>query len=710
MNPIAEHSWHQTIDNALSRLDADLAVKWYLFALLASALAYLALTPIGSGDTDLWYHLNGGRLLAESGELPRSAFFSFTEAPGEWVNYFWGFQAFVYQVYTLAGYEGLLVLRVVLVGITIVAISMLLIRNTDTPMQRAWALALLVLVLLVLMGRIALIRPHLVSYMMISVFLLILEYRREWLPVLPLLTVPWVNMHGVEWVVGAAVCGAYFSERLWHWYRSGKPMDPDTRSTILWTLLCLPALLVNPFVFKILSAPFSTPSDIYAYIVELRTLPLTTLVSPAISGAVISVSGAIGILFFGNLLAYGLLILRGRMRLAPLVLGIVGMILLARGHRFIWEWLLLSLPLWRSAIDALREPSLSDSGGHVSAGKLLLLLLLVSPFATWAMAAKNTQSWPVHDEKLPIGVADFIQAQQIKGRLLTPPTQAGYLAWRLYPDVLISGDMQSPPTSPWTHFRVGFALNDRHALQRFVDNYQPELITIEFSKKGFSELIATQPGYHAVFFDDVFVLYANAKLLPDLVAEHALQHLNPHNLLDESRGDAEQRLQELQRVLGQYTNGRRVLHAITRSLIDLGLNKQALEYAQRFRNAHPEDPNSHFLTGNAFEHLDRCDEAIRHFEDAFAVAPLDFHSVLHRHIGSCAYVNKDFATAYQHFEKGINTYTDVAEPAHRFQFALSAVAVGEEEQARTLLQHLLYTVDPVDKTSINKAQALLSDL
>ena len=59
---------------------------------------------------------------------------------------------------------------------------------------------------------------------------------------LPVLTVVWVNMHGVEWLVGAAICGAYFIERVWQWIRAGRVADRTVSSTLIWTTACLPAL------------------------------------------------------------------------------------------------------------------------------------------------------------------------------------------------------------------------------------------------------------------------------------------------------------------------------------------------------------------------------------------------------------------------------------------------------------------------------------
>ena len=163
-------------------------------------------------------------------------------------------------------------------------------------------------------------------------------------------------------------------------------------------------------------------------------------------------------------------------------------------------------------------------------------------------------------------------------------------------------------------------------------------------------------------------------------------------------------------MLRHDNDGDRVQHGITRLLIKLERYEDALLSATAFRDSHPKNANSHFLVGNALEHLDRCDEAVAHFEAAFAVAADDFHPVLHRHLASCAYLAKDFSAAFQHFDKGVNTYLDTVEPQHRFQYALSAVAVGEDDKARTLLQHLLYAVDPADTESIEKAQALLADL
>ncbi len=705
----------QLVGDALVRLrrlvvsDYHRASMIYIGILLAMTIAYLLSMPVGSGDTDLWYHLNGGRLLWEFDRLPDSAFYSFMDNERGWVNYFWGFQALSYQIHRLTGYEGLILLRVALFGTTVAVLAALLVRPGDRPSQRAWALTLLVLVVLVLVGRTGQIRPHLVSYCMIALFLLILEHRRRWLPALPVLSIAWANLHGVEWPVGALICGAYFLEAAWRLYRTA-PSAAEDRKVLLWTTACLPALLINPFGIQILTAPFSTPPDVYAYIAELKPYSLWTLFSVNLTGPIISVTGAIALLSWGNLLAYGYLFIRRRLRFAPLVLSLAGLLLMSRGTRFIWEWVLLSLPLWRIAIDAKRDHQTDVDHPHIRIGDLLVFLILLSPAVSWVMDARTFRHWPLDPQHLPVGTMDFLASEQATGRLMTPPDFGGYIAWRLYPQVLISGDMSTPPTMPWDHFRRLAAVIDGDALRRFIEEFHPEFIAVELGRKHFPKLIKEHADYRPVFFDDQLALYADRSQRPDLVARHELTQLNPFNLIDDTAGSAEQRIESLRQVLKLQPDGDRVQHALTRLLFDAGRYQEALPYAEHFVATVPQNPNSHYLLGNLLENLNRCDEARAHYLDALAIAPDDFHRTLHQHLGACAYLSKDFQSAYRHFEQGLNPYLQREEPEHLYQYAFSAMATGKDEAARTLLRQLLYTAPPEDTPVTRRARALLADL
>ena len=466
---------------------------------------------------------------------------------------------------------------------------------------------------------------------------------------------------------------------------------------------------MNPFGADIIRAPFSFSPEIYSYIKELRETPLSALWSPTLTGFEMSVSSAISIVFIGSVVAFGSLLLRG-FRLAPLILSIVGLILLTRGQRFLWEWALLSLPLLRCAINQIEANYEMHSSYKVSASNLALLVLLLTPFVTWYTTATAYTHWPLDHKNLPMGITHFIKSSNIEGKLVATPNVGGYLASRLYPHVLIAADMQTPPSTPWTHFRIESLFRNRHSLQRFIEEYSPELIAVGIKKKSFKHVIVYQPEYRPIFFDDTLVLYANRNLLPELVKRYELAHVNPYNLLDDKHGTLEQRLIEIQRVRDAFPKGDRAQHGIVRLLIGLKRYPDALEAAKSYIETHPENPNSHYLLGNIFEYLGRCNEAVPHYNATFSFSDREFHRIVHEHLGSCAYLNKDFSAAYKHFDIAINSYLRDVEPAHYFQFALSAVAVGKEKRAAILLKHLLHTVDPNDEETIYRARDLLNSL
>ncbi len=253
-------------------------------------------------------------------------------------------------------------------------------------------------------------------------------------------------------------------------------------------------------------------------------------------------------------------------------------------------------------------------------------------------------------------------------------------------------------------------LRNEHALNHFIDEFNPEFIAAELRVTNFETLRQAYQQFQPVFFDDQFVLYANRDHAPELVSKHLLKYVNPHSLLDDTQGTLEQRIDELVRVKQQFPEGDRVQHALVRLLLKAERYEEALGAAYQFLDSHPENPNSHYLVGATLEFLDRCDEGVPYFNDTFALSDQSFHRTIHRHLGTCAYLRKDFDAAYAHFSKAIISHEVNIDPAHRFQYALSAVAVGDTMKARMLLKHLLYTADPTDQEIITKARALLHDL
>ncbi len=79
---------------------------FYIIIISAYCIYNLFRWPIMVGDTDLWYHLNGGRYFFNHYSLPKDSFFSFVDPPRKWLDYYWLFQIFVYKIHQYSGYYG----------------------------------------------------------------------------------------------------------------------------------------------------------------------------------------------------------------------------------------------------------------------------------------------------------------------------------------------------------------------------------------------------------------------------------------------------------------------------------------------------------------------------------------------------------------------------------------------------------------------------
>jgi len=93
---------------------------------LGGLLSFLGWPISGSGDTDLWYHLNSGRYFFSHYQIADHGFFSFYGHERSWANYYWFYQLVVYQVFSLLGYSGLIAFRSVIYIVTILFAAFLL--------------------------------------------------------------------------------------------------------------------------------------------------------------------------------------------------------------------------------------------------------------------------------------------------------------------------------------------------------------------------------------------------------------------------------------------------------------------------------------------------------------------------------------------------------------------------------------------------------
>jgi len=125
---------------------------------------------------DLFWHLASGRWILEHRALPATDPFRFTSEAAPWVDHEWLFQIVARFVETLAGMDGLVVLRAATV-VLLAAVVLLSIRRSGAPVPGA----VIVVAAAVLLARPRfMVRPELFSLIALAVLLgLLQEYRHS---------------------------------------------------------------------------------------------------------------------------------------------------------------------------------------------------------------------------------------------------------------------------------------------------------------------------------------------------------------------------------------------------------------------------------------------------------------------------------------------------------------------------------------------------
>ena len=173
--------------------------------LLFAGSAATGLTPVADGD--VFWHLAAGREMARTGSVLGRDLFSSAAAGRVWLDVHWLFQLGAYAVHALGGLRALVLCKCLLIGVSALVLYAALERRAR-PLY-----ALIAVSALFCARHLLLVRPVIVSLLLLSLFFLLLErFRRErrWLLLvpLPLLQIVWSNCQGL-FALGPALVAAY---------------------------------------------------------------------------------------------------------------------------------------------------------------------------------------------------------------------------------------------------------------------------------------------------------------------------------------------------------------------------------------------------------------------------------------------------------------------------------------------------------------------
>lgn len=636
----------------------------YPVALGVIACALFLQWPVVAGDTDVWYHLNGGRYLVEHGRLPTDSFFSFLAPARPWLDYYWLFQAIVYALYVIGGYPGLIVLRTVMGAVMLAAVFLLLRCGEGRGRSVGWSALVFATFLLVFMPRLLLVRPHLFTYALTAAFLWILEARPKLRWALPLLGLLWCNVHGVAYPVMLLVLGAYVLEHFWI-SRFAMASSRPPRAGAAWPLVvAMLSIYCTPHGVRLLELPFRSLDYARHFIGEFKpvvqSMDLGWLLSVHVNGLAPSYDTVLNVWIW---IALGSLVtglMNRSIRVSHLVLWAGGAMLLTRGMRFANEFALLSLPLMAhhplvrpAAFRAIPRPITLFS----------IALLMAAPIQLLRKQLQPTPAYPVSRQSVPAGVAAFLRHVDVGGTIFNPPSTGGYWQWKVYPRYKIFMDLEIPFlfTSEDLYLAT-YAYLDAYTLGRIIKHYHPTFFSVPTSMAHFPEFIREFPEYRLVFFDDAEVLYANQAAQPQLVQEHELSQLDPFTLFGRPLEEAlkDKQIEEMARELRRMT-AIDPAAGLTNQLLSLLYQRQneyvkMIPHARSIISNYPNSPTGYVLFGNALEGLGQFHGALAKYQQALARTQRGAKPQVFRDLGRTYGFLGQHARAYRLLKRSIDVF------------------------------------------------------
>lgn len=234
--------------------------RLWLWALLVLALL---MGCVEIEDPDIFWHIRTGQLIVERGEVPRTDWFTYTNADSPWIDLHWSFQIVAAWLWSWGGTAALVLAKSALLAATL-AVAMLA-RQPDYPWRNTVACWLPAL--LVFWNRNQ-VRPETVSYFLLAATLAIVFHARNrprWLWLLPVIQVLWINVQGL-FILGLVVWGCFLADvavaelvrvlagtrraTFHHAAQAASPSPPRRAELIRWSVvsgLMLLAALANPY-------------------------------------------------------------------------------------------------------------------------------------------------------------------------------------------------------------------------------------------------------------------------------------------------------------------------------------------------------------------------------------------------------------------------------------------------------------------------------
>lgn len=457
-----------------------------------------------TADPDLWGHIKFGEDIWFSGSLPDTDSYSFTAYNQPWINHEWLCELLFYLTYHLFKDAGLLIGKLI-IGLCLTVYLCKVCRfRKQTPIIYAFVLVLAIFVI----SPGFMIRPQIFSFLFFTLFVYLIHlqliFNKNYLYLLPIIMVAWVNIHGgflMGWVF-LLIVATWETLRRWV---SGHNKE-QLKVFWIWTVVTSLTILINPYGYKLLVFLFKSLT-LNRDITEWRPVNLFDL----------------SFLRFKIFVCLFLITLSLRLKKSNAweVLAILAVLYASLRHqRHTPFFAIICAPYLShhlsSGFESLRRkmntPTLTKSARN-SLAILISLVAIYHFYHTSSLYAKTKFRITVNLKEYPAAAVHFMHLNQIQGNVVLPFNWGEYVIWKLYPNCRVSIDGRFRTVYKESVIRAHFIHPDDVAKWwKLIHRYPADILLARQSTK-WNKYIQANTKWKYVYSDKTAIVFLrkNAK-------------------------------------------------------------------------------------------------------------------------------------------------------------------------------------------------------
>ncbi|MFC1667605.1 tetratricopeptide repeat protein [Candidatus Omnitrophota bacterium] len=574
-------------------------------------------------DIDLWWNLKTGEHIIKNLEIPYVDIFSYTLEKRTWIDHEWLSQVLFYSVFSRFSWLGLNIIKAFLVTLSFFLILLLTAYNRKKIIIPVF----FTLISILAFGYRSALRPEIFSYVLLCIFLYILE-REKRLYILPFLQVVWVNLHGY-FILGPML--VFF-------YSIGDFLSGDkARSKKFATLfICVvAACFLNPYFYKGALYPVNILIDIFT-VQKLFMQNVHELMMPIRS----SFSRYVFFWFFAIFSSITFIINLRNVKIKHILIFALSFFAAYMAVRNIPIFIFLGLGF--SLINLNKAPLTRDMPERKYYAVSILIICGMIYFFLSNRYYQFTNQFGLRKTEsrfsnifMPSGACDFLDNNKIEGPMFNTLDFGPYIGYRFYPAKRVFIDT-----------RTDLYRDDFYELYRKAQNYPSHWRALH-KKYGFeivllrhlfggteriSRYLYEDKDWRLVYYDENSCVFLNGTPKNRLTIDRFEIDFNKVRLKDsdvsiniarffEKIGE---RLLAEEIYIGLLDKDPRFLEAgnnLAAIYINSGRYDEALSLAQKFLNFYPKSAELYANIGTAYMRLGKKQNALMMLEKSAKLNP-----------------------------------------------------------------------------------------